>query len=71
MSYYAGTKQECEEYNTTVTSGEGYSGSTSRWGKIEEHQNGLEFAIIAHENYPSTMVQIDALPSDWRPELNP
>ena len=67
--YYAGTKQECENYNATVTSGEGYSGSTSRWGKIEEHQNGLEFAIIAHDKYHSELETLKTLTDDWFPKI--
>ena len=62
--YYTGTKQECEDYNTKVTLGENYHGSTIDFASVKEHQNGVEFSILKHESYESDMTLINELPSD-------
>ena len=63
--YYTGTKQECEDYNTKVTSGENYHGSTDSWTNVISNQNGEGFAILKHENYESEMTLIDKIPDSW------
>ena len=60
--YYRGTKIECEDYNTKVTLGENYQGSTDSWANVISNQNGQGFAIIKHENYESDMTLIDKIP---------
>ena len=61
--YYKGTKEECEDYNTKVTLGENYQGSTDSWANVKSNQNGQGFAILKHENYESEMTLIDKIPS--------
>jgi hypothetical protein len=63
--YYRGTKIECEDYNTKVTRGENYQGSTDSWANVISNQNGQGFAIIKHENYESEMTLIDKIPESW------
>ena len=70
--YYRGTKIECEDYNTRVTLGENYQGSTDSWANVISNHNGQGFAIIKHENYESEMTLIDKIPDSWyiNQELN-
>ena len=69
--YYRGTKEECEDYNTKVTLGEGYQGSTNSWASVTSNQNGQGFAILKHESYESEMTLIDKIPDSWfNEELN-
>jgi len=63
--YYKGTKEQCEDYNTKVTLGENYQGSTNRYADIQKNQNGQGFAILKHENYESDMTLIDKIPDSW------
>ena len=63
--YYRGTKEQCEDYNTKVTSKENYQGSTNSWANVTSNQNGQGFAILKHESYESDMTLINELPSDW------
>jgi len=69
--YYTGTKIECEDYNTKVTLGENYQGSTIDFASVKEHQNGVEFLILKHDKYESEMTLIDKIPDSWyNEELN-
>jgi hypothetical protein len=63
--YYTGTQQECIEYNTKVTVAEKYIDSTVRWMRVVVHQNGINFAILKHENYESEMQTVDEIPDSW------
>ena len=63
--YYKGTKTKCEDYNTKVTEGENYQGSTTSWANVTRKQNGQGFAILKHENYKSDMTLIDKIPDSW------
>jgi hypothetical protein len=63
--YYKGTKEQCEDYNTKVTLGENYQGSTNSWANVTKNQNGEGFAILKHENYESEMTLIDKIPDSW------
>ena len=67
--YYTGTKQECEGYNIIVTEGENYQSSTNRWANVTSNQNGIDFAILKHENYESDMTLIDKIPDSWYNDL--
>ena len=62
--YYKGTKEECEDYNTKVTEGENYQGSTTSWANVTSNQKGQGFAILKHDNYESDMEQIENL-DNW------
>jgi hypothetical protein len=59
--YYKGTKEQCEDYNTKVTLGENYQGSTTSWANVTSNQNGEGFAILKHDKYVSNMKQIENL----------
>jgi len=63
--YYRGTKEQCEDYNTKVTSKENYQGSTNSWANVTSNQNGQGFAILKHKNYQSDMTLIDKIPDSW------
>ena len=63
--YYLGTKTKCDAYNVEVTNGENYSGTTLKWAETIKHTSKEEYAIIAHDDYPSLMNTIEELPSDW------
>lgn len=61
MEFIKGTIQECEEYNSFVTIGEGYEGvSTSRWA--EPIEIGGSFYMPLNENYPSELTTVTELP---------
>ena len=45
--YYKGTKGECEDYNTKVTLGENYQGSTNSWANVISFTSPLS-AFIVH-----------------------
>ena len=49
--YYIGTQQECEAYNELVTSGEGYHGTTTKWGRVLAHPTDDVFAIMKNDKY--------------------
>ena len=63
--YYRGTKIECEDYNTKVTLGENYQGSTDSWSNVISNQNEQGFAILKHKNYQSDITLIDKIPDSW------
>ena len=63
--YYKGTEKECADYNKKVTLGEKYPNGTIRYAYVIEHKNGIDFAILKHDNYESDMTLINELPSDW------
>lgn len=61
MYYTSNDIQELEAYNTLVTQGEGYSGTTQQWASIVTHKDGNQFAILKNNNYPSEMQEIETL----------
>ena len=68
MAYYTSTtKADLEAYNTLVTTGEGYNGTTTTWATIVEHPNGLDFAILKHPNYDATLTIEESLGAEWYP----
>ena len=68
MAYYTSTtKADLEAYNTLVTTGEGYNGTTTQWATIVEHPNGLDFAILKHPNYDATLTIEESLGAEWYP----
>ena len=49
MYYTSKNKTELEAYNILVSQSENYDGVTTiGWAKVVEHQNGEDFAILAH-----------------------
>jgi len=58
--YYKGTEQECIGYNTTVTAGENYNGTTTHWAS-PIHSEGNSY-ISKHESYSSSMELVSELP---------
>ena len=68
MAYYTSTtKADLEAYNTLVTTGEGYNGTTTNWATIVDHPNGLDFAIPKHPNYDATLTIEESLGAEWYP----
>ena len=66
MAYYTSTtKADLEAYNTLVTTGEGYNGTTTNWATIVDHPNGLDFAILKHPNYDATLTIEESLGAEW------
>ena len=70
MMYYIGTQEQLQDYNTKVTNGEGYNGTTTRWAEVIEHPDGNQFAMIKHTAYTSddNLTEQESLSSDWFPE---
>ena len=60
MKFYKGNKKQCDEYNDQVTSGEGYSGTTTKWAEPVEIAD--DFYIAKHPDYPSELEQVESLP---------
>lgn len=67
MYYTSTNREELVAYNEAVNSGEGYSGTTTKWAEIIEHPNGVNYAIIKHENYTASISTLSSLSSDWFP----
>tara|TARA_R110000772_G_scaffold161680_1_gene272803 strand:+ start:428 stop:631 length:204 start_codon:yes stop_codon:yes gene_type:complete len=60
MVYLKGAKAQLEAYNTEVTTGENYQGTTSRWAGVQEIEG--QFYIAKNDKYPSTLTEVDVLP---------
>ena len=67
MYYTSQNKEELVAYNEAVNNGEGYSGTTTKWAEIIEHPNGVDCAILKHENYTASISTLSSLSSDWFP----
>jgi len=63
--YYKGTKTKCLAYDSLVTQGEKYQGSTNNWANVTSNQNGEGFAILKHKDYESDMNLINKIPDSW------
>lgn len=61
MYYISNDITEIEAYNTLVTQGEGYNGTTQQWASVITHKDGNQFAILKNNNYPSEMQEIESL----------
>ena len=69
MYYTSTSKSELEAYNTLVVNGEGYDGVyTTDWASIIEHPNGVDFAMLKHDDYTADLTLIETLGADWFPE---
>jgi len=70
MAYYTSTtKADLEAYNTLVTTGEGYNGTTTTWASIIEHPNGTDFAILKHSSYEVELTLEETLGAEWFPQI--
>ena len=58
--YYKGTKQECEEYISSVDASEKYSEPTKTWD-IPIERDGSWY-VTKHDKYTSTMELVNELP---------
>lgn len=67
MAHYTSTNiGELEAYNEEVNQGEGYDGVyTTNWAEVISHPNGVDFAIVAHPDYPSDLESLEVLTADW------
>ena len=64
--YLIGTEAECLAYDSAVTAGEGYNGTTTRWAEPRQHPTQLDlYAIIKHTSYDDTMQWVDVLDESW------
>lgn len=62
MHYTSTTRSELEAYNKLVSNGENYDGTfTTKWAEIKEHQNGIDYAILKNDKYPSDLQVIESL----------
>ena len=62
MNYYKGTKEQLENYNSMVSIGENYSGSTQRWSDVIEIA-GL-FYIAKNDKYINEELEVvNSLPT--------
>ena len=65
MYYTSTNRSELVTYNKAVNNGEGYSGTTTEWAEIIEHPNGVDYAILKHENYTVSISVLSSLTDDW------
>lgn len=67
--YYIGTQAECTAYNEQVKVGEGYDGVyTTDWATPIAHPNGVDFAIVKHDNYEAELTIEETLGAEWFPQ---
>jgi len=62
--YYTGTQEQCIEYDSIVSQGEGYGGTTTNWANPRKHPTKKLWAIKKHPSYESSLPLIDLTP-DW------
>lgn len=67
MYYTSRNREELVAYNEAVNSGEVYNGTTMTWATIIEHPNGVDYAILKHENHTASISVLSSLSSDWFP----
>ena len=67
MYYTSQDRNELEAYNTLVTTGEGYNGTTTDWATIIEHPNGSDYAILKHDSYTAELTEEETLGAEWYP----
>jgi hypothetical protein len=67
--YLKGTQIECEAYNQEVIDRENFTASTTGYATVNAHQNGVDFAILKHDQHESEMETIDEIPKDWFKDL--
>ena len=68
MYYTSTNKADLEAYNKKVVWGEEYDGvHTTDWASIIEHPNGVDFAMLKHDNYTTELTTLETLSEDWFP----
>ena len=70
MSYYVGTKKDCNAYDEKVTSALGFDGNkTANWANPRRHPEKSIFAIYAHNTIlpdeGSKLRKVELLTEDW------
>jgi hypothetical protein len=66
MKHLTGTKKQCDDYNSKVTSQRNYKGATTQWGFVRKHPNKNFFAIsYAEDVEPDGGVLVDSLGDNW------
>lgn len=69
MYYISTNKSDLEAYNSLVSQGEHYDGTTTTdWANVIEHPITGQFAILQHQKYQTDLNTVDALSSDWFPQ---
>ena len=69
MYYTSNDIQEIEAYNTLVTQGEGYNGTTTKWADVITHKDGNQFAIIKHPDFITQMNEVETLDGWFETQL--
>lgn len=71
--YYTSTDRETlDDYNSKVTAGENYDGTTTvRWADVIEHHEGGQFAILKNSGYQLIEGEEDAPTVDSIDEFFP
>jgi len=68
--YLIGTEAECLAYDSAVTAGEGYNGTTTRWAEPRQHPTQSDlYAIIKHTSYDDTMQWVEVLDETWNQDI--
>lgn len=68
MYYTSTNKADLEAYNDKVVWGENYDGVyTTDWAQIIEHPNGVDYAMLKHDNYDTELTLLEILSEDWFP----
>ena len=68
MYYTSTNKADLEAYNDKVVWGENYDGVyTTGWASIIEHPNGVDYAMLKHDNYNTELTLLEILSEDWFP----
>ena len=71
-SWYIGTQQECEDYNSYVTEQENYPGpDTNMFSVLTPHPTNGTYAIVKHPNHEDqsrNMTEVLNLDETWYPE---
>jgi hypothetical protein len=67
--FLIGTDAQCFAYDSAVTAGENYNGTTTRWAEPYKHPVEDKWAIVKHMNYEeATMEYVAELDSTWFPD---
>ena len=68
MYYTSTNKADLKAYNDKVVWGEGYDGVyTTDWAQVIEHPNGVDYAMLKHDNYNTELTLLEILSEDWFP----
>jgi len=64
--FLIGTEAQCIAYDSAVTEGEGYSGTTTCWAEPYKHPVEDRWAIVKHKKYEdASMEYVAELDSSW------